>query len=149
MENQDQVQGQGDLGRQETDDQIEGIPKLSQPVSHQVSKKENPKQKTHKELHVENRQFRREMDSQNANKAYYIPKGVPVDSLKEADGKMEGIISVVCAVISLFLFPFGIVGIMTGLKARKLGVKRLGTCGIVVSSVGIVVGFFLIFTILI
>lgn len=145
MENQDQAFARADLGEQETDNQIEGIQKLSQPVQHPVAENGIPKQKTHKELHAENAQFRQTMESQNAKQAYYIPEGVPVGSSERDEGKTKGILSVVCAVISLFLFPFGVVGIVTGLKARKMGANTLGIIGIVLSLLGIVIGLFLIF----
>jgi uncharacterized protein YbaR (Trm112 family) len=127
-------------------DTMEGIKKLSQPVRSQVlgSTLANPKQKTHTQLHKENSHFQQKMQSQNAKKAYYIPEGIPVEKSQEIEGsgKFKGCISILCAFVSLLLFPIGIIGIIFGVKARNIGSKNLGTLGIVLSAVFMLIGIF-------
>ena len=77
----------------------------------------------------------------------YIQVGVPTDPPSKAPGRVEGILSVLCAVISLifFFFPivFGITGIFLGVQSRRKGDKVLGLVGIILSSVFMVAGFLL------
>lgn len=128
----------------ENEDNIEGIQKLSQPVRGQVdgSFSANPKQKTHTELHKENKHFQQKMQSQNAKQAYYIPDGIPVENATEDSGKVKGCVSILCALISLVFFPLGIVGIISGIKARKVGANKIGTVGIVMSVAFMIIGIF-------
>ncbi len=149
MDNQDQSKTQSGLQEPVTQSQDEGIKKLSQPVLHQAAnEKDSLKQKTHKELYMENVSFQNNMQSQNAKQAYYIPDGLPADlpgdelNGEGGNGKSKGITSIICAVVSLGFLPpiFGIAGIVYGLKARKMGTTTLGTIGIVLSILFMVVG---------
>ncbi len=144
METQNETDEQSDLNSVSGEDTIEGIKKLSQPVRSQVigSTLTNPKQKTHTELHKENVHFQQSIQSQNAKKAYYIPEGIPMEQPIEDAGKMKGCVSIFCALIALLLFPIGIVGIIFGIKARNVGARGLGTTGIVLSVIFMLIGIF-------
>ncbi len=145
MENQKEFNPQTDLNQISSGDMMEGIKKLSQPVMSQVrgGKTANPKQKSHTELHKENIHFQRNMQSQNAKKAYYIPEGIPVEQPVEESGMVKGCVSVFCALISLVFFPIGIIGIIFGIKARNFGSKGFGTAGVVLSLICMIIGIFL------
>ncbi|MBT3355974.1 DUF4190 domain-containing protein [bacterium] len=147
MENQNQTGEEEALAKPRSEDFLDSNKKLPQSTSHQDDGKKNVafKQKTHKDLHAENAEFQQTMHSQNAKQAYYIPDGVPdelVEDLSGSKARSKGIISIVCAVISLVFFPpvFGFIGVSFGVKARKLGAKTLGSVGIILSSVFMGVG---------
>lgn len=57
-------------------------------------------------------------------------------------GRMQGILSVVSAVIALGFFPpvFGVLGIVLGVVAHRKGEKTLGLIGIILSAVFMVIG---------
>lgn len=115
---------------------------LSEPVNSKMKGKRppNPKQKTHVELHEENVYFQQDMLAQNAKKAYYIPEGIPVEAPVKDSGVLKGIGSIFCALLALVFFPFGIVGVILGLKSKSVGARVLGTIGVVLSFVFMVVG---------
>ncbi len=71
----------------------------------------------------------------------YQPVGVPAVAPKNP-GMIQGVISIICAVVSLLLFPpfFGIAGIILGVLATRKGEKALGITGIVLSSVFMLIG---------
>jgi hypothetical protein len=79
---------------------------------------------------------------QEDGKLYYEPVGIPAEETSEKNGKVAGIFSVICAVISLIFIPilFGTVGIFLGITAQRRGQKTLGTVGVVLSSVFMVIG---------
>ena len=58
-------------------------------------------------------------------------------------GRMQGILSIVSAVISLGFFPliFGALGIVLGAISHRKGEKTLGLVGIILSAVFMVIGF--------
>lgn len=67
---------------------------------------------------------------------------IPVEPESQNPGRVEGIISLVCAGVSVFFFPliFGITGIVLAAAARKKGSAKLGLAGIIISSVLMTVG---------
>jgi len=73
---------------------------------------------------------------------FYTPVVTP-EPASTHPGRVEGIISIICAVISLGLFPpvFGITGIVLGLRSYKKGAKSLGLVGVILSAVFMVIGF--------
>ena len=78
------------------------------------------------------------MTSQTA----YVPVAVPAEIAPEHPGRAQGIIGIVCAVISLALLPplFGIAGIILGTLALKKGQRNLGLIAIILSAVFMVIG---------
>lgn len=155
MENKNQNREQSDLASSDEKEQVGGLTKLSQPAKSQVdgtiAERGVPKQKTHKELHMENVNFQNNMQSQNAQQAYYVPEGLPEglpsDELHAEGGKAKsrGISSIVCAVVSIGFLPpiFGIIGIILGLKAKKLGAHTLGNVGVALSVIFMILGMVL------
>ncbi len=77
---------------------------------------------------------------------YYIPT-VPAEPPAKHPGMVEGIISIVCAVLSLAFFPIilGPVGIILGSLSHKKGSKTLGLVAIILSAVFMVAGFIIAF----
>lgn len=75
----------------------------------------------------------------------YYTSTVPVEKTSDHPGRVEGIFSIICAVVALLFFPviFGPVGIVLGVQARKKGEKTLGLVGIILSSVLMAAGFIL------
>lgn len=115
---------------------------LSEPVNsrRKGKKSPNPKQKTHVELHKENFYFQQNMQAQNAKKAYYIPEGIPMEMPTKDSGVLKGICSIFCALLALVFFPFGIIGVILGLKSKNMGASVLGTIGVALSFVFMIVG---------
>ena len=75
---------------------------------------------------------------------YYVPVAVPVETAPKHPGRLEGIIGVVCAVLAIFPIPpvFGIAGVILGLIAINKGAKTLGIVAIVLSSIFLIIGWF-------
>jgi len=74
--------------------------------------------------------------------AVYVPIAVPVETAPNHPGRAQGIIGIVCAVLSLALLPpvFGIAGIILGSLSLKKGEKNLGLIAIILSAVFMVIG---------
>lgn len=70
---------------------------------------------------------------------------IPVEPVSQNPGRMEGVISLICAGVSFLFFPliFGITGIVLGVTARRKGAAALGMVGIVLSSLFMAVGIVL------
>lgn len=68
---------------------------------------------------------------------------IPQEPPSRHPGRTEGIIGIICAVISLAFFPiiFGPVGIILGAISSKKGSKTLGLVTIILSAVFMVIGF--------
>jgi len=79
-----------------------------------------------------------------APQEYYSPT-VPAEAPVKHPGKVEGIISIICALISTLFFPIilGPVGIILGVLSLKKGAKTLGLVAIIVSATCMVIGFIL------
>lgn len=77
-----------------------------------------------------------------AQEEHYTPT-VPVEPPAKHPGRTEGIIAIICAVVSLLFFPiiFGPVGIILGITAHKKGEKTLGLVAIILSAIFMVIGF--------
>ncbi len=73
-----------------------------------------------------------------------VQNNAPAPSPDHKPGLTTGVWSIVCAVISLFFFPplFGIIGIYLGYKSKKQGNATLGTVGIALSVVLMILGMF-------
>lgn len=67
---------------------------------------------------------------------------VPTEPASKNPGRMEGIVSLVCAVMSFLFSPviFGITGIVFGISARRKGSAVLGAIGIIFSIVFMILG---------
>ncbi len=70
------------------------------------------------------------------------PPSVPAVEAKNP-GFTQGIVGIVCAVISLLLLPpvFGTAGIILGILSLRHGEKKLGMIVIVLSAVCMIAGF--------
>jgi ABC-type Na+ efflux pump permease subunit len=81
------------------------------------------------------------MDSQTA----YVPVAVPAEVAPKNPGRVQGIIGIVCAVISLLLLPpvFGVAGIILGVIAMNKGQKTLGLIAVILSAIFMVIGLIL------
>lgn len=79
----------------------------------------------------------------NAPRTPYYVGTMPVESVSQHPGRMEGIISIICAVISILFFPviFGPVGIILGIVAFRRGAKTIGIVGIILSLIFMIAGF--------
>lgn len=77
-----------------------------------------------------------------ASQAAYVPVAVPAEIAPEHPGRVQGIIGIVCAVISLGLLPplFGMAGIILGVLALKKGQRNLGLIAIILSAIFMVIG---------
>jgi len=75
---------------------------------------------------------------------YYVAR-VPAEPESIHPGRAEGIISLVCAGVSLLFAPllFGITGIILGEKSRKKGSRLIGLTGVILSSIFMVIGIVL------
>ncbi|MDO8518411.1 MAG: hypothetical protein Q7S26_03940 [bacterium] len=71
----------------------------------------------------------------------YQPVGVPAVAPKHP-GMTQGIIGLVCGVVSLLFVPivFGIVGIILGVLSLRKGEKALGITAIALSAVFMIIG---------
>ena len=69
----------------------------------------------------------------------------PVLDQGKKPGLTAGVWSIVCAIISLLFIPplFGILGIYLGYRSKKQGQQTLGTVGIALSIVCMVLGMFI------
>lgn len=67
---------------------------------------------------------------------------VPTEPADRHPGRMEGIISLVCAGVSFVFAPivFGVTGIILGVKAKQKGAPVLGVVGIIFSSLFMIIG---------
>ena len=74
--------------------------------------------------------------------ATYVPIAVPVELGPEHPGRTQGIIGIICAVVSLVVLPpfFGVAGIVLGILALKKGQRNLGLIAIILSAVFMVIG---------
>jgi len=142
METQSKTGGQAESGQMAGENAKLETGALSGPANSGKKSKRppNPKQKTHVELHKENVYFQQSMQAQNAKKAYYIPEGIPVEPPTKDSGVLKGLCSIFCAFLALVFFPFGIVGVILGLKSKNVGASVLGTIGVVLSFVFMMVG---------
>ena len=86
-------------------------------------------------------EIKKEAEQSQSVEQQYVAS-VPVEPESKNPGRVQGIISLVCAAISFLFFPpvFGILGIVLGIKARKKGARRLGLVGIILSSVFMALG---------
>jgi hypothetical protein len=77
--------------------------------------------------------------------AYYIQQGIPAELPEERTGRVVGIFSIICGVISLLFYPiiFGPIGIVLGVMSKKRGSRKLGVTGIVLSAIFMSLGIFL------
>lgn len=75
---------------------------------------------------------------------YYVGT-MPVETPSKNPGNVEGIIAIICAVVSLLFLPplFGLIGILLGVKSKQKGQKTLGTVAIVLSAVFMILGMIL------
>lgn len=67
---------------------------------------------------------------------------IPMEPESRNPGRIEGVISLICAGVSFLFFPlvFGITGIVLGITARRKGAAALGMTGIILSSLFMAVG---------
>ncbi|MEK7575482.1 MAG: hypothetical protein AAB491_00125 [Patescibacteria group bacterium] len=79
---------------------------------------------------------------------YYNETIIPAEPPDKHPGRIEGLIAILCATLSLMFFPpiFGITGIVLGKKSHKEGSVNLGLISIVLSVIfmimGIIIGIF-------
>jgi hypothetical protein len=75
---------------------------------------------------------------------YYVGT-MPAEPQPKVPGRMEGVIAIICACISILFIPilFGVIGIILGIKSKNKGQKTLGTVAIVLSAVFMGVGMVL------
>jgi hypothetical protein len=78
--------------------------------------------------------------------SYYSPEDRPA----RGRGRKLAIAGIVCGAVSFLVLPilFGPLGVLLGLLGLARGERRLGTIAIVVSVLGLVVGFILSFLVL-
>ncbi|MDQ1283870.1 MAG: hypothetical protein QG620_218 [Patescibacteria group bacterium] len=76
------------------------------------------------------------------NQTDYIAEGLPVETPGDNNGNPQGIVSVICAGISLVFIPllFGVLGIIMGAIAKDRGARTLGLAGMVLSAIFMVIG---------
>ncbi len=76
----------------------------------------------------------------------YQPVGVPAETVAHP-GVTQGIIGIVCAVISLLFFPpvFGLAGIILGILSMRKGERALGITAVVLSAIFMIVGMIFAF----
>lgn len=81
---------------------------------------------------------------QNKVESYYTTS-IPAEPGGRSSGRLEGVLSIIFAVISLLFFPpiFGAAGIFLGLQAKKKGQLSLGTTGIILSAIFMILGIIL------
>lgn len=91
---------------------------------------------------MENQQQATVSEPQIQNQSQQYVATAPVEKSKKNPGMIEGIIGIVCAVISLLLLPiiFGPAGIILGVFSLKKGAKTLGLVTIILSAVFMIVG---------
>lgn len=79
-----------------------------------------------------------------AQQEYYSPT-VPTEAPTKHPGRVEGIISIICALISTLFFPIilGPAGIFLGVLSLRKGQKTLGLVAIILSAVCMAIGFIL------
>ena len=82
---------------------------------------------------------------QPQNQQQYYGATLPVEPPLKNPGRVEGIISIICAVMAILFFPiiFGPVGIILGSVSLKKGSKTLGLVAIILSAVFMGLGFVL------
>ncbi len=76
----------------------------------------------------------------------YQPVGVPAVVVSHP-GLTQGIIGIVCAVISIVFLPpvFGLAGIILGVLAIRNGEKTIGMTAVVLAAIFMIVGMVLVF----
>lgn len=79
------------------------------------------------------------------SQAAYIPVAVPAERAPNRPGRVQGIIGIVSAVVSLLFVPpvFGMAGIILGVIALNKGEKTLGLIAVILSAIFMVIGIIL------
>jgi len=77
--------------------------------------------------------------------AAFVPDIVPAETAPLHPGRAQGLIGIICAGISLLLFPpvFGVAGVILGAMALRKGEKTLGIIALVLSPIFMVIGMVL------
>lgn len=81
-------------------------------------------------------------DEKESESVGYVPEGIPAEAPEKSGGRSQGVVSIVCAGISLVFIPilFGVLGIVMGALSKDRGAKTLGLVGIILSAVFMVIG---------